>query len=86
MKQKSSILVVVSILVIAGLVSSYEIVDIADSRIQSLEPISGADYYWNGAPDDQMVELGRMLFFDKVLSGNRNISCATCHHPRMGHR
>jgi len=21
-----------------------------------------------------------MLFFDKILSGNRNISCATCHH------
>jgi len=30
------------------------------------------------------VELGRLLFFDKVLSGNRNISCATCHHPRFG--
>ncbi|MEM7601621.1 MAG: cytochrome c peroxidase [Verrucomicrobiota bacterium] len=27
------------------------------------------------------VELGRLLFFDKILSGNRNISCATCHHP-----
>lgn len=25
--------------------------------------------------------LGKFLFFDKVLSGNRNISCATCHHP-----
>ncbi|MDA7658028.1 cytochrome-c peroxidase, partial [Verrucomicrobia bacterium] len=21
------------------------------------------------------------MFFDKVLSGNQNISCATCHHP-----
>jgi cytochrome c peroxidase len=27
------------------------------------------------------VELGRALFFDKILSGNRDISCATCHHP-----
>lgn len=26
------------------------------------------------------VELGRLLFFDKILSGNRNTSCATCHH------
>lgn len=26
------------------------------------------------------VELGRKLMFDKVLSGNENISCATCHH------
>jgi cytochrome c peroxidase len=25
-----------------------------------------------------------MLFFDKELSGNRNISCATCHSPLIG--
>jgi cytochrome c peroxidase len=25
--------------------------------------------------------LGRDLFFDPILSGNRNISCASCHHP-----
>ena len=31
--------------------------------------------------DDAKRELGRLLFFDKLLSGNRNISCATCHHP-----
>ncbi|MHC4452205.1 MAG: cytochrome-c peroxidase [Planctomycetota bacterium] len=31
-----------------------------------------------------LVELGRALFFDKELSGNRNISCATCHHPAAG--
>jgi cytochrome c peroxidase len=29
------------------------------------------------------VELGRMLFFDQELSGNRDTSCATCHHPSM---
>jgi cytochrome c peroxidase len=29
------------------------------------------------------VTLGRFLMFDKVLSGNRNISCATCHHPTL---
>ena len=28
-----------------------------------------------------MVELGRALMFDKVLSGNRDIACATCHTP-----
>ncbi|MDV7142916.1 cytochrome c peroxidase [Tropicimonas sp. TH_r6] len=32
----------------------------------------------------QMVELGRLLFWDPVLSGNRNISCGTCHHPKFG--
>jgi cytochrome c peroxidase len=25
-----------------------------------------------------------LLFYDPILSGNRNISCATCHHPRFG--
>jgi len=27
------------------------------------------------------AELGRMLFFDKRLSGDATISCATCHSP-----
>ena len=28
----------------------------------------------------EKVTLGKMLFYDKILSGNQNISCATCHH------
>jgi cytochrome c peroxidase len=31
--------------------------------------------------DPALVDLGRMLFFDKILSGNRDVSCATCHSP-----
>ena len=27
------------------------------------------------------VELGRLLFWDPVLSGPRDIACGTCHHP-----
>ncbi len=38
------------------------------------------DYYDNGAPSAAKVELGKKLFFDKLLSGNQNIACATCHH------
>lgn len=33
------------------------------------------------AQDAKLVDLGRALFFDKTLSGNRDISCATCHDP-----
>jgi len=33
------------------------------------------------APDPALVSLGRMLFFDKVLSGNRDVSCGSCHSP-----
>ncbi|WP_170346503.1 cytochrome-c peroxidase [Ruegeria atlantica] len=35
-------------------------------------------------PDLSSVELGQLLFYDPILSGNRNISCATCHHPKLG--
>lgn len=35
-------------------------------------------------PDMDRVRLGQLLFYDPILSGNRNISCATCHHPRFG--
>ncbi len=28
-----------------------------------------------------LVDLGQALMFDKVLSGNRDIACATCHNP-----
>lgn len=35
-------------------------------------------------PDFDRVELGQLLFYDPILSSNKNISCATCHHPRLG--
>jgi cytochrome c peroxidase len=28
-----------------------------------------------------LVDLGQALMFDKVMSGNRDIACATCHNP-----
>ena len=36
------------------------------------------------AQNSDRVELGRMLFYDRILSGNRDISCATCHHDFFG--
>jgi cytochrome c peroxidase len=32
----------------------------------------------------QKVELGRQLFFDKRLSADGHVSCATCHDPKLG--
>lgn len=32
-------------------------------------------------PDPAKIELGRMLFFDPLLSRNGTISCASCHSP-----
>lgn len=33
--------------------------------------------------DPAQVKLGQLLFYDNILSGNRNISCATCHHTKF---
>ena len=44
------------------------------------EPVTDADF----APvrlDE--ARLGQLLFYDPILSGNREVSCATCHHPRF---
>lgn len=46
--------------------------------------VDDSDFYDNGAPAPEKVELGRVLFFDKILSGNQNVSCATCHHSLTG--
>lgn len=32
----------------------------------------------------EKVELGRLLFFDPILSEQNDIACATCHHPDYG--
>lgn len=34
---------------------------------------------------EKKAELGRLLFFDPVLSGDKDVACATCHHPTFGY-
>ncbi len=43
-------------------------------------PSIDGNFYDNGSPVEAKVALGKVLFFDKILSGNQNISCGTCHH------
>ena len=59
----------------------------SDGRAESpehppLAPLpSAADRGAEFAPTKAMVELGRQLFFDPRLSGDNQMSCATCHDP-----
>ena len=45
------------------------------------EALTNMDFYH---PSSTKVKLGKLLFYDKIISGNRNTSCATCHHPLAG--
>ncbi|PJZ58865.1 cytochrome-c peroxidase [Leptospira barantonii] len=55
-----------------------------DDRLRSLLDANGVKPL---APletvSPSMLKLGEALFFDKILSGNKNISCATCHGPAL---
>ena len=72
-------LAALQVIVVAG----YTTVDNRPRPAGLPEQVVDADYYDDGAPPLEKVELGRLLFFDKLLSGNRNIACATCHHPEL---
>ena len=44
-------------------------------------PLTASDYH---EFSNERAKIGQLLFYDKILSGNRNISCGTCHHHRFG--
>lgn len=64
-----------------GLSALFGDISLAVAAYELPQPVVDSDYHYNGAPSEELVELGRMLFFDKIMSGNKNISCATCHNP-----
>jgi len=39
----------------------------------------------NNPSSPAKIALGRALFWDPVLSGGKDVSCATCHHPANGY-
>lgn len=45
------------------------------------DPLQEEDFH---VVDLEKAKIGQLLFFDPILSGNRNIACATCHHPDLG--
>ena len=66
--------------------SSYIVIQDYDQALRTvideyeLTPYPGRDLV---EPESDLTRLGRDLFFDPILSGDQNISCATCHHPEF---
>jgi cytochrome c peroxidase len=44
-------------------------------------PLKDSDYRF---VDENEAKLGQLLFYDPILSGNKEVACATCHHPSLG--
>lgn len=49
-----------------------------------LEPFDTMPSQPSNPGTEEKVELGKMLFFDRRLSGDGTMSCATCHIPDLG--
>ena len=45
------------------------------------KPLTDADFI---AFDRKQAAVGQLLFYDNILSGNQNINCGSCHHPKFG--
>ena len=57
----------------------------ATASAQNIPPLGTPPALVNDHPQAaQMVELGRLLFFDPRLSGDASTSCAECHSPETG--
>ncbi|CAM1372466.1 cytochrome-c peroxidase [Tenacibaculum xiamenense] len=39
----------------------------------------------NNPQTAEKINLGKQLFWDPILSGNKDVACATCHHPEKGY-
>ncbi|MEO7273793.1 MAG: cytochrome c peroxidase [Vicinamibacterales bacterium] len=58
-------------------------------RAQPASPFAPLPLQVDSPPDNpstpEKIALGRLLFWDPILSGDQDIACATCHHPVHGY-
>ncbi len=95
LRRSAKVLAVVAFVVVAGTVMAVEPLrahtapPVADTPAGIKVPLGiPADVVAAMIPVDnpmtpQKIELGRELFFDKRLSDDRTVSCATCHDPAI---
>ena len=51
----------------------------------NLEQIPPVSFPPDNPSTSEKIELGRLLFWDPVISGEKDVACATCHHPEFGY-
>ena len=49
----------------------------------NLTTLGEIPYPSDNEPNPARIELGRNLFYDPILSGERDVSCGTCHHANF---
>lgn len=90
-KPNSVLLIIVIAMVLVACISekkektteTYSNVVKIDTRVNAL-PLT-IKHPANNPLSEDKVNLGRLLFFDPILSGDKDVACATCHHPDNGY-
>jgi cytochrome c peroxidase len=73
-----------SLLPFAAITSCNEYEATVDRTYYPGLPAKRFDYNNGSDVDNSVSTLGRVLFYDKALSGNNTISCASCHKQSLG--
>ena len=55
--------------------------DEAGPAVAPVTPAPGPPVVASPPIADPVAALGQVLFWDPILSGNKDVACATCHHP-----
>ena len=76
-----SILALASLTTVVGIVSGTG--PAAQARLAALPSTAPAPV--DNPTTPERVALGRLLFWDPILSGTKDVACATCHHPAFGY-
>lgn len=53
----------------------------ADIAQLNLETIPSVVHPSNNPSSTEKIELGRLLFWDPIIGGEKDMACVTCHHP-----
>lgn len=81
----SALLVAVLTLMACGEDEDTGTLDDMDPRVRfGLDTLGPIPYPFDNGYNEKRVELGRLLFFDPILSGEKDTACGTCHHPDLG--
>lgn len=83
---QASLLVLVSVSAVATAAVGVDALDHDLLRLVRTHDLSGDPASKLEIPDihSPKAQLGMRLFFSRSLSGNRDIACASCHHPLLG--
>ena len=59
----------------------------SDARIKLMKPetLPEVSDPIDNPSSSSKIKLGKLLFFDPIMSGERDVACATCHHPNHGY-